>query len=118
MTTTPDEQQPLPVPDPVTGDAIAAWLKLPVDDEQTSAAAAVSLFVRGLPIADTVRGQETWPPHIVLGATMLAVRIYRRRNNPEGVMTFGDDGVVYVRRNDPDVALLLQLGDAAKPQVG
>jgi len=53
-----------------------------------------------------------------LGATMLAARLYRRRNSPEGVATFTADGAMYVQRNDPDVALLLGIGSYAPPMVG
>lgn len=53
-----------------------------------------------------------------LGATMLAARLWRRRNSPEGVATFTQDGAVYVQRNDPDVALLLGISAYAPPVVG
>lgn len=55
---------------------------------------------------------------VALGATMLAARLYRRRNSPEGVATFTGEGAVYVQRNDPDVGLLLGLGGNAPPVVG
>jgi anti-sigma factor RsiW len=61
----------------------------------------------------------TTPPEArELGATMLAARLYRRRNSPEGVATFAAEGAVYVQRNDPDVALLLGIGSYAPPVVG
>jgi hypothetical protein len=49
---------------------------------------------------------------------MLAARLYRRRNSPEGVATFTADGAVYVQRNDPDVGMLLGIGSWAPPVVG
>jgi len=55
---------------------------------------------------------------VTLGATMLAARLWRRRNSPEGVAAFTADGAVYVSRNDPDVALLLGIGAYAPPVVG
>jgi hypothetical protein len=48
---------------------------------------------------------------------MLGARLWRRKSTPGGVEVFGDGGMAYVRRTDPDVAMLLQLGDWAKPAV-
>ena len=59
-----------------------------------------------------------WPEAVEYGATLLGARLYRRRNSPAGVETFGQLGAVYVMRNDPDVAMLLKLGPYARPQVG
>lgn len=59
-----------------------------------------------------------WAPDVVLGANMLASRLHTRRNSPAGVATFGTEGTAYVVRNDPDVAMLLQLGPYAIPRVG
>ena len=64
------------------------------------------------------RMATTGPAAQALGATMLATRLYRRRSSPEGVATFTAEGAVYVQRNDPDVALLLQIGSYAPPVVG
>lgn len=87
--------------------------------------AAVNDFVRGLRIAGKAQRatQEEadaapWPARITEGATMLAGRLWRRKDTPGGVAVLGDGGPVYVRRNDPDVALLLQLGEHGKPAVG
>lgn len=55
---------------------------------------------------------------VTRGANMLGARLFRRKNSPSGVETFAGDGVVYVQRNDPDIAQLLALGDYAKPGVG
>lgn len=84
---------------------------------------AVNAEVREFRVAQPA-DQETAPadwtswPQIITGATMLAARIWRRRHTPDGVAGFADNAPVYVQRNDPDVALLLQLGDYAKPAVG
>lgn len=85
----------------------------------TEDVAAVNSVVRGLPVAelDGADPQE-WPERVTRGANMLAARLYRRRSTPSGVESFGDFGPVYVRRNDPDVAMLLELGDYTRPQVG
>ncbi len=62
--------------------------------------------------------RDTWPAYWVHGAKMLAMRIYRRRDSPGGVEALGELGPVYVSRNDPDLAQLLEIGRYAKPVVG
>ncbi|MBF6085295.1 hypothetical protein IU485_28400 [Nocardia cyriacigeorgica] len=59
-----------------------------------------------------------WPDRYVQGAVMLASRVYRRRNSPSGVESFGELGPIYVQRNDPDIAQLLGMGHYARPAVG
>ncbi|QNQ90878.1 hypothetical protein GP475_09675 [Corynebacterium poyangense] len=53
-------------------------------------------------------------PATIHGGTMLAARLYRRRNSPAGVESFGELGPVYVSRNDPDLAMTLGLGNYRK----
>lgn len=79
---------------------------------------AVNDVVRALPIAQAVEAPADWPARVVMGASMLAARLYRRRNSPAGVEAMTDQGAAYVTRNDPDVAQLLQLGAYQKPMVG
>lgn len=83
---------------------------------------AVNSVVRELPIALRADGKPTWDDpesaRVVRGATMLAARLHRRKDSPDGVATFGAEGPLYIQRNDPDIALLLQLGANAKPAVG
>lgn len=67
---------------------------------------------------DPTAPDNVWRPRIVQGATLLAARVFRRRNSPEGVAAMGADGAVYIQRNDPDVALLLKLGAHAGPAIG
>lgn len=55
---------------------------------------------------------------VTLAATMLAARLYRRRNSPEGVQGMTDAGAVYVARTDPDIARLLRIDQYLSPQVG
>lgn len=96
------------------------------DDDLQLLVAAVNELVQALPVAVpvTITGSGdqvdtvTWPARVQLGANMLAARLWRRKDTPGGVEAFGDFGVAYVRRNDPDVALLLQLGQYASPVVG
>lgn len=83
---------------------------------------AVNSWVRDLPVASDALTYGTpppaWPSYVVLGGTMLATRLWRRKDSPSGVETFTDQGAVYVSRNDPDVAQLLRVGNYTAPQVG
>lgn len=79
---------------------------------------AVNRQVRRFPTAERSRGQAAWNADTVLGANMLAVRFWRRKDTPGGVEVYGDFGIAYVRRLDPDVAQLLELGDWSRPAVG
>lgn len=89
------------------------------DDALGQFVAAVNAAIRSpWACAYGVTGDPGWPDHIVLGAVLLAARLFSRRNSPSGVASFGDQGAVYVQRNDPDVAMLLGLGNYAPPAVG
>lgn len=117
------DEIPAPLPAPACVDAAAVKLTLGIadaddDDVLAPVVAAVDLVVRSLPVADKARGLEAWPANVTHGATMLAARLYRRKGSPEGVAAFGADGPVYIQRNDPDVAMLLELGAWAGPAVG
>lgn len=89
---------------------------------------AANVFVSRLPIVvddlladvDLVNppAEFAWTHDVVQGSTMLAARIFKRRNSTEGVAAFGDQGAIYVQRNDPDVAMLLRIGAYARPAVG
>lgn len=74
---------------------------------------AVNSWVRQLPVAsDSLTygaPPPQWPAYITLGATMLATRLWRRKDSPSGVEAFTDGTAFYVQRNDPDVARLLKL---------
>lgn len=112
---------PLPKSGPATLDGVKAYLKIndANDDAQLAAVvAAVNDKVRGFAVSDRVRGLEEWPASIVLGANMLGGRLHKRRGSPDGLHTFSDMGAVYVSRNDPDVAMLLELGSYQRPAVG
>ena len=80
---------------------------------------AVNSWVRQLPVASDALTYGTpppaWPGYITTGATMLATRLWRRKDSPSGVEAFTDGTAFYVQRNDPDVARLLRL---TAPQVG
>lgn len=61
---------------------------------------------------------KPWRARIVGGASLLAARVFRRKNSTEGVAALGAEGAVYIQRNDPDVAMMLKLGTNAEPAVG
>jgi hypothetical protein len=121
VTTTPGELVGLPDGGPTSVPMVKAWLAITdvrSDDQLEPIVAAVNNSVRSWRISELAVGAEEWPARIAHGATMLAARLFRRRNSPGGVESFGTDGAVYVSRNDPDFALLLQLGNYQRPQVG
>lgn len=83
---------------------------------------SVNSQVRTWPVAqrsaapDIDEEERVWKPSTVLGAVRLCVRLDMRRGSPEGVAAFDAGGVVYVQRNDPDLAQLLDLGQWAMPK--
>lgn len=112
---------------PANGPATAAAVKthLVIEDADDDAfiasiVSAVNTRVLSWPVAAVADDAADWTgatvQHIVTGANMLAARLVRRRNSPEGVTAFGAAGPVYVQRNDPDIALLLQIGAYKKPK--
>jgi hypothetical protein len=113
---------PLSPEGPASPERVLSWIK--VQDKAAAAEAgevdAVVLAVnavlrRWVPVP--AEGQP-WPDDVALGSVMLAGRLWRRRNTPGGVESFGQEGAFYVQRNDPDVALLLGLGAYVQPMVG
>lgn len=79
-------------------------------------APAVRAYVTSLPIV--ADGDDPVSiPKATAGAVMLLGRLIRRRMTPAGITQVGDM-TSYIRTNDPDVSLLLELGPAAKPKVG
>lgn len=115
---------PQPAADPVTLAAVKTYLSLDDagdDGRLAPVVAAVNLFIRRTEKAlrfgllDPRPDPDVWPADLVHGGVMLAARLHRRRNSTTGVEAFAASGPVYVRRNDPDIALMLDL-DA--PMVG
>lgn len=109
----------LPAAPIVTPTRLIAYSGLNVtaeDPDLIDVCAAVDEFVRGLPsVAQFVDplNLDDWPSRYALGARMLAARLWKRRNSPEGVAAFTGEGVIYVRRTDPDVAEQLRLNFGA-----
>lgn len=71
-------------------------------------------------VANTDTGALDYRAKYRQGATMLAARVYRRRNSPNGVESYGSEmaGAVYTTSRDPDVAQLLELGRYERPAIG
>lgn len=118
---------PLPDGGPATLAGVKAELGIAEADATQDArltprVKAANALVRSWPCAEAAQGQADWTADdlaaVVLGANMLVARLYQRRNSPLGYEQVGGDLAVYVTRNDPDLAQLLQLGAWAPPRVG
>lgn len=111
-----------PADGPADLERVKTWLSINddrFDDALEVVVDAVNDVVRGLPIlADPDPEPDEFPARVVQGADMLAARVFKRRNSPDGVQAMTDEGASYVSRSDPDVAQLLRIGAYAKPSVG
>lgn len=120
--TLPGDAAPdLPETGPGTVEAVKVHLKITDDTDDARLAAIVAAtneVVRGLPVAADAEGEPLWGDRISYGATLLAARLFKRKNSPAGVEGFGEFGPLYVARNDPDITMLLRLGRHAPPGVG
>ncbi|WP_024794195.1 hypothetical protein [Tomitella biformata] len=105
-----------PAPAPFTAEQVRQYLRLDagVDTDLLEGTTAAVIDLIGGWKGDPA----VWRPKWTQGGIMLAARLYRRRNSPAGVESFGDMGTAYVQRNDPDLALLLDLGRYTAPAVG
>ena len=116
----------LPDEGPTTLAAVKVQLTLPAaadaqrDPTLQTYVDATNAVVRQLRVASDALDLDPveWPAYVVQGATMLAARLWRRRNSPSGVEAFTDQGAVYVQRNDPDIGILLRIGSYTSPLVG
>lgn len=111
---------PQPESGPATREAVKAILKIADaadDGEIDDIVASVNAVVRRLPVSQLGDDVVEWPADVTRGANMLAARLFRRKGSPSGIEAFGTNGPVYVQRTDPDIAMLLQLGDWAPPGV-
>lgn len=116
----------------VTPEAVRTWLGLPATDPAIEdATAATNAFVArlalplvpklvdGIAVLDGDGVQVMEPAaDTVLGAKMLAARMYRRRNSPAGIEAITDAGTAFVARYDSDISRLLRLDGFAAPRVG
>lgn len=60
----------------------------------------------------------TWPPRADQAAHVEAARLYGRRGSVQGIAAFADLGVTMLPRIDPDVRLLLELGEYQPSVIG
>lgn len=121
---------PLPAAGPSTRDKVKVLLgvadaDVSQDDLIDDYVAASNALVRSLPVTDkanTDPAPADWSAvelaGIVLGADQLAARLYRRKDSAEGVAQVGSSDPVYVLRDDPDIAQLLEVGAYERPSVG
>lgn len=103
---------------PATLTGTLALVSLTEDDALGTVAAAVAAtnsLVRGW--LDPAPDGE-WAAHHRYGATLLAARLWRRKDSPGGMLQFGMEAAVYVSGNWPDIAMMLGLGDYRIPRVG
>lgn len=107
-----------------TPERVREWLRLAESDTDQSgvaecvnaAEALVTRYAGPAPADDAPEAQQR--PDGSLAATMMAARLYRRRNSPEGVQTITADAALYVARTDPDIARLLRIDQYQTPMVG
>lgn len=95
--------------------AVKDWLKLTTSSDDALITQCVGAAGRLLARYDAGDGERE--DHQLAGI-MLAARLYRRRNSPEGVQAMTDAGAFYVARTDPDIARLLRIDQYTTPQVG
>lgn len=98
--------------------AVEAYLGLGPDRDRDQLA-AVCAAVNDL-VSDWhgLTAEDEPGDRLKFGALMLAARVYRRRNSPAGVEALGELGPVYVSRNDPDLTMMLGLGNYRTPKIG
>jgi hypothetical protein len=100
---------------------VISWMKLPVSEQVDNdnlelVVASVNAYVASLPTID-IEAWGDWAPTTILGATMLASRVYRRRNSVNGIESFTEGGgTAYVSRYDSDIARLLHTDIYQKPR--
>lgn len=102
----------------ITESQVNAWSKEPDSPNLTMIVAAVNAYVHGLPVVQHLESDEPWPAQVVAGAIMLAARLAKRRNSPNGIEAATDLNVTYTARYDSDISRLLQLDAHRVPAVG
>lgn len=102
---------------PTTAERVGLYLRIdPGSDGLADTIAAVSaLLTRSI---DPEGEAGAWSDAQAHGATMLAARVYRRRNSPAGIESLGEMGPTYVSRYDPDLDMMLGFGRWQSPKVG
>ena len=106
-----------------TAERVRGWLQLPPGDEDTIVNDCVDAAnsIVGRYVGEDVPTDETVPSatDCRIAATMLAARLYRRRNSPEGVQGITPEGVaIGIVRSDADIARLLRIDSYSTPMIG
>lgn len=109
---------PITPPAGITENDVTAWSKEPAAATLTSVVEAVNTYVANLPCTQHLEASEAWPADVKLGAVMLAARLAKRRNSPNGIEAITDVNVTYTARYDGDIARLLRLDGNRIPAVG
>lgn len=105
----------------ITADDVSKWLGLKpasVDDQLPVVVTTVNAYVSALPVVANLDDTTATPASVKQGATMLAARLWRRRNSPSGVEAITEAGAQYIARQDPDLARLLGIDGYIAPAVG
>lgn len=98
---------------------VITWTKVKADDPNLADVVEATIdYVGTLPVVAALPEGSDWPNGVNLGATMLAARLLRRRNSPNGVEGMTTDAISYVARYDSDIARLLKLDGFQGPAVG
>lgn len=66
------------------------------------------LEAAGAWVYDRVYSTSVRKPEVVEAVILLAARLYKRRNSPEGVAGWDEQGVVRILARDPDIERLLE----------
>lgn len=111
------------MPDTITGRVltegeVTQWSKEPASPNLTMIVAAVTAYVNGLPVVQNLSVEAAWPAEVRLGSVMLAARLAKRRNSPNGIEAATDMNVTYTARYDADISRLLRLDNYRMPAVG
>ena len=97
---------------------VTEWSKEQSGPNLTRTVAATNSFVNSQPVEQQLDPDDAWPEHVRIGALMLAARLIKRRNSPNGIEAATDMNVTYTARYDSDIARMLQLDKYQAPAVG
>lgn len=108
-----------------TADRVRGWLQLTPGNEGEDAIitdcvdAANSVVGRYAGEDVPADGSVPSATDCRVAATMLAARLYRRRNSPEGIQGITPEGVaIGIVRSDADIARLLRIDSYTVPMIG
>lgn len=105
-------------PRALTEEEVTDWSKEPAGPNLKQCVEATTDYVNSLPVVASLPEEEPWPADVRLGALMLAARLIKRRNSPNGIEATTDINVTYTARYDSDIARLLRIDTFRKPMVG